>query len=215
MNDKPLVTEYLTGNKKAASEELFNKYEQLVYKQMGKINNALSKVNLPGFTIEEYKSEAWDTMIKALDSIDLSKVKDDFGFYCRYNQYLMSRNRDMINAFLKNAKHTTSMIKYNGETEYNVLDVEQAESNANCVFDSFYQNEQSKIIRQAINNVLARCTPAQRTVLTAFEDGDKSSLVKQKLNISQSEYSKLVRQVRTSLKDEIILLQKGTGIKVM
>ena len=213
-NDKPLVEEYFYGNRTKAAEELFGKYEQLVFKQMGFINRSLGKASLPPMDKADYKSEAYITMLKALDSLDMSKVKDDFGFYCRYNQYLSSQNRDLMNKILKHVTNTTSMTRGYGTEEYSVLDTEQATRCQKSVHELYEDAEKSRIISQAISNVMRRSDPKLRTVLAGFQDGAKAARVREDLGVSSAEYSKLVKRLRAEVKDEIMAVQSSSNVDV-
>lgn len=213
-NDKPLVEEYFYGNSKKAAQELFDKYEQLVYKQMGFINKSLSKASLPPMDKSDYKSEAYITMLKALDSIDMSKVKDDFGFYCRYNQYLSSQNRDLMNKILKYVTNTTPITRGYGSEEYSVLDTEQNTRYQKSVHEQYEDQEKARIINQAIANVMKRSDPKLRTVLAGFRDSRKAAQVREDLGITSAEYTKLVKQLRSSLRDEIGQVQRSSNVDV-
>ena len=213
-NDKPLVEEYFYGNRKKAAQELFDKYEQLVFKQMGFINKSLSKASLPPMDKTDYKSEAYITMLKALDSLDMSKVKDDFGFYCRYNQYLSSQNRDLMNKILKYVTNTTPITRGYGSEEYSVLDTEQNTRYQKSVHEQYEDNEKSRIINQAIANVMKRSDPKLRVVLAGFRDGAKAAQVREDLGIASSEYTKLVKRLRSTLREEISAVQSSSNVDV-
>lgn len=213
-NDKPLVEEYFYGNKKKAAQELFDKYEQLVFKQMGFINKSLSKASLPPMDKADYKSEAYITMLKALDSIDMSKIKDDFGFYCRYNQYLSSQNRDLMNRILKYVTNTTPMTRGYGTEEYSVIDTEQTTKYQKSVYELYEDSEKSRIINQAVSNVMRRSDPKLRVVLAGFRDRAKAAQVREDLGITPAEYTKLVKQLRSTLRDEISAVQKTSNVDV-
>lgn len=213
-NDKPLVEEYFYGNKKKAAQELFNKYEQLVFKQMGFINKSLSKASLPPMDKTDYKSEAYITMLKALDSIDMSKVKDDFGFYCRYNQYLSSQNRDLMNRILKYVTNTTPMTCGYGSEEFCVLDTEQNTKYQKSVHEQYEDSEKARIINQAVSNVMKHSDQKLRVVLAGFRDGAKAAQVRKDLGITSSEYTKLVKQLRSTLREEISAVQRSSNVDV-
>ena len=181
---------------------------------MGFINKSLHKISLQPMNQADYKSEAYITMLKALDSIDMSKVKDDFGFYCRFNQYLSSQNRDIMNKTIKYVKNTTSMYKKYGEEEYNVLDLEQNVPYQKSIHDQYEDSEKARIINEAISNIIRRFDPKRRTVLVGFQDGRKAAQVRKDLDITPAEYTKLVKQIRSSLRKEIMRVQKSSNVKV-
>ena len=193
-NDKPLVEEYFYGNRKKAAQELFDKYEQLVFKQMGFINKSLSKASLP--------------------PMDMSKVKDDFGFYCRYNQYLSSQNRDLMNKILKYVTNTTPMTRGYGSEEYSVIDTEQSTRYQKSVHEQYEDSEKARIINQAISNVMKRSDPKIRVVLAGFRDGAKAAQVREDLGITSSEYTKLVKKLRSTLREEISAVQSSSNVDV-
>ena len=86
--------------------------------------------------------------------------------------------------------------------------------NQKSIEEQYEDSEKSRIIAKAISNVMRKSSPQIRTVLAGFRDGAKAAQVREDLDITPSEYNKLVRQLRSVLKEEVCTLQRSSNVSV-
>lgn len=210
--DLELVTMYKNSNMKDQMQVagvLYDRYYPLICKMKISMNNLCRQYNIP-IDDSDYDSNAWDTLLKSLDSVKLSKItKVTYGHWVRFHGYLRSMNRDMIHGCIKKNKMEISadIIVNNGSSEdksVSLLDLYSADT-AKSSEEEFLERNDKQIIQISLSKLRSQLNHYQSVIMSGLESGVAKNTVCADLGITPYRYNLELKDMRSKLNKELKL----------
>ena len=190
---------------KHATHELWDRYDKAVCKGFWTFNNFVKENKFHIETdIDNYKVEAYEAFIKAVDSVKLEKIPaakvKTWKFWICLNGYLRAFNRDEINHFTKRTKNETALFVDNSDgEEFCVAD--RATEDAS---EAYEREAISRVIRNAISNSYTKFTALQKKIWDGKVDEMPKSKICKACNITGTVLNKNFEVMKGILKKEIL-----------
>lgn len=212
--DFELFSQYIKNPKaefidvKTALHTLWKRYEPLTHK-MGHILEARkAKGNFFGLDTETYFSDSYDTFLKAVNGIKIDKIDpakyETWKFWIQYNGYLRTANRDKINAYCKLTKNERPITVYNEDgEELLITDLNPSSDIVETTDESFFKNEESMVLRDAIKNACKKFKPNQMKIWQMRENGETFTSIAKSMGVSSSSIKYQMNSIKEILKEEL------------
>lgn len=210
MTDLELVTQYKNTVGKEQMQVagvIYERYYPLICKRKISMNNLCRQYNIP-IDDSDYDSNAWDTLLKSLDSVKLSKItKESYGHWARFNGYLRSMNRDMIHACIKHNKMEISAdITVNNSSsddkQVSLLDLYSSNSVVSSE-DEFMEKNDKNIIQISLSKLRPQLNHYQSVIMSGLETGTAKNTVCNDLGITPYRYNLELKDIRSKLYKEL------------
>ena len=204
----PLAT---SEDKKAALSELWIRYEALTHKMGHVLEARRNKGNFYGLETDTYYSDFYDAFIKAVDGLQLSKIKTDpktWKFWIQYNGYLRSANRDKINDYCRVTKHERPLTVTNDDgDEISITDL-CGSTYSGTLEDAYFKNEESVVLKEAIKNAYSKFSDKQKKIWNMRENGETFTAIAKSMSVSSSSIKYQMNRIKDVLKGELDLSNK-------
>ena len=193
---------------KTALHTLWKRYEPLTHK-MGHILEARrAKGNFFGLDTETYFSDSYDTFLKAVNGIKIDKIDpakyETWKFWIQYNGYLRTANRDKINAYCKLTKNEKPITVYNEDgEELLITDLNPSSDIVEATDETFFKNEESIVLRDAIKNACKRFKPNQMKIWQMRENGETFTSIAKSMGVSSSSIKYQMNSIKDILREEL------------
>lgn len=189
-----------------AMTQLWKRYEALTHKMGHVLEARRSKGNFYGLETETYYSDFYDAFLKAVDGLQLSKIKTDpktWKFWIQYNGYLRSANRDKINDYCRVTKHERPITVTNEDgEEVSITDLCGSEY-SDTIEDAFFRNEESMILKEAIKNAYSKFSDKQKKIWNMRENGETFTAIARSMDVSSSSIKYQMNRIKDVLKGEL------------
>lgn len=212
LTDLELVTQYKNTDKREQMQiagVLYERYYPLICKMKISMNNLCRQYNIP-IDDSDYDSNAWDTLIKSLESVKLNKIKkENYGHWIRFHGYLRSMNRDMIHGCIKhNQMEISADITVNSNStedkQVSLLDLYSAESVCSSE-DEFIERDDKRIIQLSLSKLKPQLNHFQSVIMSGLESGVAKNTVCADLGITPYRYNLELKDMRSKLYKELKL----------
>jgi DNA-directed RNA polymerase specialized sigma24 family protein len=129
MNDRELMIQAKKGNREAM-DTLWKQYEMLVHKQWHVLRRQMNNSSLIKQHEGDFYSDAYISFRKAVDAVDLKKIRDDnWKLLGYFKWYLQTLRNNTIKHLLQVNAHEESLYIFDAESQTDMLrpDVERLE----------------------------------------------------------------------------------------
>lgn len=204
LTDLELMKLIKTGDSKAL-ETLWVKYQKVLYKAKSNLAKTRGDFGMHGIELDDYVEEGYDTFIKAVNNVDLNRItKPTWTFWISFTNYLRSRNRDIINHYIKKCKHETSITGFSDGKEYLKVDVSSApgthtwSAEASCMY-----NLESEIYGKAIDAAFKKFDDTDKYVFNQKAIGVTKIAIANEIGIPYSAVTKSLKKMKNVVNEEI------------
>jgi DNA-directed RNA polymerase specialized sigma24 family protein len=170
-----------------------------------------NKGNFYGLETDTYYSDFYDAFIKAVDGLQLSKIKTDpktWKFWIQYNGYLRSANRDKINDYCRVTKHERPLTVTNDDgDEISITDL-CGSTYSGTLEDAYFKNEESVVLKEAIKNAYSKFSDKQKKIWNMRENGETFTAIAKSMSVSSSSIKYQMNRIKDVLKGELDLSNK-------
>jgi DNA-directed RNA polymerase specialized sigma24 family protein len=200
-----------SDDKREALSQLWKRYEALTHKMGHVLEARRAKGNFYGLETDTYYTDFYDAFLKAVDGLQLSKIKTDpktWKFWIQYNGYLRSANRDKINDYCRITKHERPITVTNEDgDEVSITDL-CGTSYSDTIEDAFFRNEESIVLKEAIKNAYSKFSDKQKKIWSMRENGETFTAIAKSMSVSSSSIKYQMNRIKDVLKDELAVSNK-------
>ena len=200
-----------SDDKREALSQLWKRYEALTHKMGHVLEARRAKGNFYGLETDTYYTDFYDAFLKAVDGLQLSKIKTDpktWKFWIQYNGYLRSANRDKINDYCRVTKHERPLTVTNDDgDEISITDL-CGSTYSGTLEDAYFKNEESVVLKEAIKNAYSKFSDKQKKIWNMRENGETFTAIAKSMSVSSSSIKYQMNRIKDVLKGELDLSNK-------
>jgi len=191
MKDRELVK--LAKKEDESKEVLYFRYEKLCFKHLHILERQLNhKLEVK----DDFMADTYEVFLKALEAVDLSKVKNDkWLFLGWYGFYLKNLRQKYMNEIIKQSQNETSLFRGSDTGDEYVI------TDALGVYSPDIYEEIGN--RLTLDAIYKEFTPRQKVIVDFKRDGLKHGEIAKRLSISNTlvtfEVADIKKKIRSAL----------------
>jgi len=193
------LSDKIKGTKTKCKEILYTRYKPLIYK----IAKGIRSTSV--YSKEDFMSDAYESMLKAVDYINFDKIDQNFHFGMIFKMFLQIQRSNIIKSSIKDIKNTISI-----RENKNTLSQFKSEPEVGN-FDSgvIYRNKANyenitHIPEKLITDIFNDLTPIQRKISDLRQQNVTLKDIAKKLDISYGKTHLYIHKAKVKINEKLV-----------